>query len=92
MPCSSPAHGARAEHHGQGQNRTADTMIFSHVLYQLSYLAETKNPLEPCGKSGKLLEKSVLPALRSRPYLRAPRIRNCPENQTLHSVHSLDGP
>jgi hypothetical protein len=24
---------------GQGQNRTADTMIFSHVLYQLSYLA-----------------------------------------------------
>lgn len=25
--------------HGQGQNRTADTMIFSHVLYQLSYLA-----------------------------------------------------
>ena len=24
---------------GQGQNRTADTVIFSHVLYQLSYLA-----------------------------------------------------
>jgi hypothetical protein len=22
----------------EGQNRTADTMIFSHVLYQLSYL------------------------------------------------------
>ncbi len=34
-------------HHGQGQNRTADTMIFSHVLYQLSYLAQTKNPPEP---------------------------------------------
>ena len=31
-----------ASHHGQGQNRTADTMIFSHVLYQLSYLAPTK--------------------------------------------------
>ena len=30
------------DHHGQGRNRTADTMIFSHVLYQLSYLAETK--------------------------------------------------
>ena len=28
--------------HGQGQNRTADTMIFSHVLYQLSYLARKK--------------------------------------------------
>ena len=24
---------------GQGQNRTADTAIFSRVLYQLSYLA-----------------------------------------------------
>ena len=26
---------------GQGRNRTADTMIFSHVLYQLSYLAKS---------------------------------------------------
>ena len=25
---------------GQGQNRTADTTIFSRVLYQLSYLAD----------------------------------------------------
>jgi hypothetical protein len=24
---------------GQGRDRTADTVIFSHVLYQLSYLA-----------------------------------------------------
>jgi hypothetical protein len=24
---------------GQGRNRTADTVIFSHLLYQLSYLA-----------------------------------------------------
>jgi hypothetical protein len=31
----------RAYISGQGQNRTADTMIFSHVLYQLSYLAST---------------------------------------------------
>ena len=28
-----------ASRNGQGQNRTADTVIFSHVLYQLSYLA-----------------------------------------------------
>ncbi len=34
--------GSPAEIHGQGQNRTADTMIFSHVLYQLSYLADKK--------------------------------------------------
>ena len=26
-------------HDGQGRNRTADTLIFSQVLYQLSYLA-----------------------------------------------------
>jgi hypothetical protein len=26
---------------GEGQNRTADTAIFSRVLYQLSYLAGT---------------------------------------------------
>jgi hypothetical protein len=24
---------------GEGRNRTVDTVIFSHVLYQLSYLA-----------------------------------------------------
>lgn len=29
---------AQAEGGAQGRNRTADTMIFSHVLYQLSYL------------------------------------------------------
>ena len=29
--------------HGQGRNRTADTTIFSRVLYQLSYLANKKN-------------------------------------------------
>ena len=26
----------------EGQNRTADTVIFSHVLYQLSYLGDTQ--------------------------------------------------
>ena len=29
----------RDEGSGQGQNRTADTAVFSRVLYQLSYLA-----------------------------------------------------
>jgi hypothetical protein len=28
---------------GQGQNRTADTRIFSPLLYQLSYLAENES-------------------------------------------------
>ena len=30
--------------HGEGRNRTADTTIFSRVLYQLSYLADKKTP------------------------------------------------
>ena len=30
---------------GQGQNRTADTRIFSPLLYQLSYLAEMKHEI-----------------------------------------------
>ena len=30
---------SRAKAGGQGRNRTSDTVIFSHVLYQLSYLA-----------------------------------------------------
>jgi hypothetical protein len=29
---------------GEGQNRTADTTIFSRVLYQLSYLARGMTP------------------------------------------------
>ena len=54
-------------YHGQGRNRTADTMIFSHVLYQLSYLAETKNPPEPIAaragsvSRGKIANASPLP-------------------------------
>jgi hypothetical protein len=34
---------------GQGQNRTADTRIFSPLLYQLSYLA--------AGLEGRLLDR-----------------------------------
>jgi hypothetical protein len=37
---------------GQGQNRTADTVIFSHVLYQLSYLAVGgRRVLDPRGRA-----------------------------------------
>jgi hypothetical protein len=38
---------ASANAGGQGQNRTADTVIFSHVLYQLSYLAAPRLGDEP---------------------------------------------
>jgi hypothetical protein len=35
MPASTTLHLAES---AESQNRTGDTMIFSHVLYQLSYL------------------------------------------------------
>jgi hypothetical protein len=31
--------GDKSGESGEGRNRTGDTMIFSHVLYRLSYLA-----------------------------------------------------
>ena len=43
-PLVEQARALRAESQsGQGQNRTAHTVIFSHVLYQLSYLAPDEN-------------------------------------------------
>jgi hypothetical protein len=33
----------RASYGAQGRNRTTDTVIFSHVLYQLSYLGIRRN-------------------------------------------------
>ncbi len=38
----------RREDGAQGRNRTTDTVIFSHVLYQLSYLGD--RPREAAGK------------------------------------------
>src|SRR5690606_21115845 len=48
-------------HHGRGRNRTADTVIFSHVLYQLSYPAAPrqctaeakKNPRGGTARAGR---------------------------------------
>ena len=37
-----PSVGRCREDGGQGQNRTADTRIFSPLLYQLSYLAGSR--------------------------------------------------
>ena len=39
--------------HGQGRNRTADTAIFSRVLYQLSYLAQQKTRLGDRAQAGR---------------------------------------
>jgi hypothetical protein len=40
---------------GQGQNRTADTVIFSHVLYQLSYLAGAGENIDGGAERRKVL-------------------------------------
>ena len=37
-PARTGKNGAGKAHGAQGRNRTTDTVIFSHVLYQLSYL------------------------------------------------------
>ncbi len=49
---------ALTAHSAEGQNRTADTMIFSHVLYQLSYLGSSAqySTLYPLACQGKLHE------------------------------------
>ena len=54
--------------HGQGRNRTADTTIFSRVLYQLSYLAQKQNRPDLFGAGGsregrrqKLICRAFLP-------------------------------
>ncbi len=39
LHCRGIAEPVRCPTSGQGQNRTADTRIFSPLLYQLSYLA-----------------------------------------------------
>jgi hypothetical protein len=38
----------------QGRDRTTDTVIFSHVLYQLSYLGAENPPNDGCVKRGAL--------------------------------------
>ena len=62
----------REEDGAQGRNRTADTVIFSHVLYQLSYLGP-QSKLEGLAGSASLtvVVASVHPAkiglVRRRP-------------------------
>jgi hypothetical protein len=43
--CLSRSEGRIRGGHGEGRNRTGDTTVFSRVLYQLSYLANWRNPV-----------------------------------------------
>src|SRR5438552_15605323 len=47
---------------GQGRNRTADTRIFSPLLYQLSYLADEAGQAlsEPTGEVGVPVRRGVV--------------------------------
>ena len=63
---------------GQGRNRTADTAIFSRVLYQLSYLAK-KNARTLSARAAGREFTGLLPASPASPPTRArPRIRRKP--------------
>ena len=61
--------------HGQGRNRTADTRIFSPLLYQLSYLASRVSALRPDYRTPGLHQFNrpapppVLPAMRPALYV-----------------------
>ena len=44
----------------QGRNRTADTVIFSHVLYQLSYLGSRDRAVRPSKRRAPYLSLSSL--------------------------------
>jgi hypothetical protein len=69
--------------YGQGRNRTADTTIFSRVLYQLSYLAK-KTARTNLGAGGVTVERGS-----SRLYRRIPPARLAGLNQV--SARSLTG-
>src|SRR5438445_5372720 len=52
--------------YGQGQNRTADTRIFSPLLYQLSYLAgSNENSSATTGSASGGVNKPLTPAAHS---------------------------
>ena len=51
--CGEQANGAR------GRNRTADTMIFSHVLYQLSYPGIAAAAARAKGRTGERWEQRL---------------------------------
>ena len=61
LPASTPGERLRAHWiGGQRQNRTADTRIFSPLLYQLSYLAKLTN-----GPEGRLVGAIALKAMEA---------------------------
>ncbi len=58
----------------EGQNRTADTMIFSHVLYRLSYLGTSKNTR--CAFRPTTAQSAGAECVAQRRYQHIPQ-RNC---------------
>ena len=50
--CVERVTGSVANSGAQGRNRTTDTVIFSHVLYQLSYLGPRPAPVGAASEGG----------------------------------------
>jgi hypothetical protein len=84
---------------GEGQNRTADTTIFSRVLYQLSYLAggrkrlaAARNGESPAGRAGPFTSAPPrMPAetdwTRAFPPASVPVLVPCPAYQILNELN-----
>ncbi len=51
-PCAEKSSDIKGVDGAQGRSRTADTAIFSRMLYQLSYLGVAGNGCKPCGAGG----------------------------------------
>ncbi len=63
---SSSMNRVRKRNGAQGRNRTSDTVIFSHVLYQLSYLGAKIGRRTPAGKAGSFSQnRRPCPARKS---------------------------
>ncbi len=64
--------------HGQGRNRTADTRIFSPLLYQLSYLAGVFQAA--CGLATyELTDNGLIPTVRWFVTKPVPNLASHPE-------------
>ena len=91
-PAHTPGHPPAGEPvDGQGRNRTADTAIFSRVLYQLSYLAKKNARTFSVRAAGSGVCRG-LPASPASPPARArPRIGRKPAKRP-RAARPLEGP
>ncbi len=67
-------------------------MIFSHVLYQLSYLAQTKNPPEPLWRGREAFGEGRTYRLSASAHLRGLHVSETIQNRILCILVSFQVP